>query len=210
MQLEEILQDLNEDQLSAVVASDGPALVFAGAGSGKTKVLTSRIAYLLITGKAQPSEICALTFTNKAAREMRERLEKLVDIPLNGIWIGTFHALAYQILLEYPHEAQLMKNFSILDEADARQILEEKIDEYLKASEKIKGKDKPQLLKNMNDVERRLLITKYLSLVKDLGMDYEEDIQAKRNGEDSELHEFASIYEGYQTYLLGNNAVDLI
>ena len=208
MQLEEILQDLNEDQLSAVVASDGPALVFAGAGSGKTKVLTSRIAYLLITGKAQPSEICALTFTNKAAREMRERLEKLVDIPLNGIWIGTFHALAYQILLEYPHEAQLMKNFSILDEADARQILEEKIDEYLKASEKLEGKEKPQLLKSMNDVERRLLITKYLSLVKDLGMDYEEDIQAKRNGEDSELHEFASIYEGYQTYLLGNNAVD--
>src|SRR6202171_6467291 len=89
---------LNPPQLEAVRHGDGPLLIFAGAGSGKTRVLTHRIAHVIATRNVHPSEICAVTFTNKAAKEMRSRLEQLVGQSVGGMWLGTFHSIGARIL----------------------------------------------------------------------------------------------------------------
>src|SRR5262252_5911578 len=88
------LGSLNESQRAAVEAIDGPVLVLAGAGTGKTRVLTSRLAHILTSGRAYPSQVLAVTFTNKAAAEMKTRVSALIGRPVEGWWLGTFHALA--------------------------------------------------------------------------------------------------------------------
>ncbi len=113
-----LLADLNDAQREAVVAPDGPLLIFAGAGSGKTRVLTHRIAYVLATRDVRPHEICAVTFTNKAAREMRGRIEVLLGGSTSGMWIGTFHALGARILRRDGAAIGIPSGFSIYDEAD--------------------------------------------------------------------------------------------
>ena len=92
------LAALNDAQRRAVEAIEGPVLVLAGAGTGKTRVLTTRLAHILATRRAFPSEVLAVTFTNKAAREMRERLEAMIGRAADGLWLGTFHAIAARIL----------------------------------------------------------------------------------------------------------------
>src|ERR1700739_767361 len=93
-----LLDGLNAAQRSAVEAPDGPLLIFAGAGSGKTRVLTYRIAHLIRTRDVRPHEICAVTFTNKAAKEMRTRLEALLGESVSGMWLGTFHSIGVRML----------------------------------------------------------------------------------------------------------------
>jgi DNA helicase-2/ATP-dependent DNA helicase PcrA len=93
------LDGLNPEQREAVETLDGPVLVLAGAGTGKTRVLTTRIAHILSTGRARPSEILAVTFTNKAAREMKERVGSMIGQAVEGMpWLGTFHAIGVKIL----------------------------------------------------------------------------------------------------------------
>ncbi len=93
------LDELNPAQRDAVEALDGPVLMLAGAGTGKTKALTTRIVHLLNTGRARPNEILAVTFTNKAAREMKERVAKMLGQPVEGMpWLGTFHAICVKLL----------------------------------------------------------------------------------------------------------------
>ena len=99
MNTEEILKGLNKEQKEAVMHVDGPLLVIAGAGSGKTRVLTHRIAYLISEKDVAPWNIIAITFTNKAAREMKSRIENIVGIEkANDIWVGTFHSMCVRIL----------------------------------------------------------------------------------------------------------------
>ena len=93
-----LLSNLNAEQLAAVTLPHGSALILAGAGSGKTRVLTTRIAWLLATGQANPSSVLAVTFTNKAAREMLARLSALTPVNTRGMWIGTFHGLCNRLL----------------------------------------------------------------------------------------------------------------
>ncbi len=113
-----ILDPLNDAQRDAVTAPVGNLLVLAGAGSGKTRVLVHRIAWLLAVEGASPWSVLAVTFTNKAAREMRNRIEELLGQPLGGMWVGTFHGLAHRLLRAHWKEAGLPQSFQILDSDD--------------------------------------------------------------------------------------------
>jgi DNA helicase-2/ATP-dependent DNA helicase PcrA len=114
MDLSAILNSLNDAQRAAVTAPVGPVLVLAGAGSGKTRVLTHRIAWLIQTEDVSPHGILAVTFTNKAAAEMRARVEQLLGVPGSGLWLGTFHGLAHRLLRLHWREASLPQGFQIL------------------------------------------------------------------------------------------------
>ena len=116
---------LNDAQRRAVEAIDGPVLVLAGAGTGKTRVLTTRLAHILATRRAFPSELLAVTFTNKAAREMRERLERMIGRAADGLWLGTFHAIAARILRRHAEAVGLKSSFTILDTDDQIRLLKQ-------------------------------------------------------------------------------------
>jgi DNA helicase-2/ATP-dependent DNA helicase PcrA len=116
---------LNEAQARAVAAADGAVLVLAGAGTGKTRVLTTRLAHILASGRANPGEVLAVTFTNKAAREMRERLEAMIGRAAEGVWLGTFHSLAARILRRHAEAVGLTANFTILDTDDQLRLLKQ-------------------------------------------------------------------------------------
>jgi DNA helicase-2/ATP-dependent DNA helicase PcrA len=122
-QVERLLAELNPPQRQAVTHGEGPLLVLAGAGSGKTRVLTYRIAYLLATGQAQPSEILAITFTNKAAGEMRERVEQLVGRVSRLMWVMTFHSACARILRADAQRLGYKRAFTIYDEADSLRMV---------------------------------------------------------------------------------------
>ena len=119
------LGGLNDAQRRAVEAIDGPVLVLAGAGTGKTRVLTTRLAFTIATGRAFPSELLAVTFTNKAAREMRERLEAMVGRAAEGVWLGTFHAIAARVLRRHAEAIGLKPSFTILDTDDQIRLLKQ-------------------------------------------------------------------------------------
>src|SRR5690349_6850081 len=129
------LDDLNPEQREAVETLDGPVLVLAGAGTGKTRVLTTRIAHILATGRSRPSEILSVTFTNKAAREMKDRVGTMVGQAVEGMpWLGTFHSIGVKILRRHAELVGLKSDFTILDVDDQirliKQLLEaEHIDE---------------------------------------------------------------------------------
>lgn len=123
--MSDYLDRLNAAQREAVEAVDGPVLVLAGAGTGKTRVLTTRFAHILLTGRAFPSQILAVTFTNKAAREMRERVSALLGQPAEGLWLGTFHALGARMLRRYAERVGLRSNFSILGTDDQLRLLKQ-------------------------------------------------------------------------------------
>ncbi len=131
----EYLQKLNDEQRQAVETVDGPLLVLAGAGTGKTRVLTTRFAHILLTGRAAPGQVLAVTFTNKAAREMRERVGAILGRPVEGLWLGTFHALCVRMLRRHAEHVGLTPSFSILDTDDQLRLLKQ-IMEALKVDAK--------------------------------------------------------------------------
>ena len=118
MDVSHVLDSLNASQRDAVGASSGNLLILAGAGSGKTRVLVHRIAWYIATGEASPQSILAVTFTNKAAAEMRSRIENLLGQSIRGMWVGTFHGLCHRLLRAHWQDANLPENFQILDSED--------------------------------------------------------------------------------------------
>jgi len=126
--MSDYLSRLNPEQRAAVETLDGPLLVLAGAGTGKTRVLTTRFAHILLTGRARPHQVLAVTFTNKAAREMRERVADLLGSSADGLWLGTFHALAARMLRRHAELAGLKSDFTILDTDDQVRLLKQLMD----------------------------------------------------------------------------------
>src|SRR5690606_901442 len=123
MDVSDLITPLNDAQRAAVTAPLGRALVLAGAGSGKTRVLTHRVAWLIRVEHASPFSILAVTFTNKAAAEMRGRIEELIGTGTSGMWIGTFHGLAHRLLRQHWQEAGLPQAFQILDADDQLRVI---------------------------------------------------------------------------------------
>ncbi len=174
MDAELLLDTLNDAQRAAVTAPSGSLLVLAGAGSGKTRVLTQRIAWLIHTGQASPYGVLAVTFTNKAAAEMRGRIEELLRIPVRGLWVGTFHGLAHRLLRAHWREAKLPETFQILDSDDQHRIIRRvlkalDLDEERWPPRQIQGfinarKDdglRPQHLEDRDDPHLRQMIRVY-------------------------------------------------
>jgi DNA helicase-2/ATP-dependent DNA helicase PcrA len=174
MDLSPILNPLNDAQRAAVTAPLGPVLVLAGAGSGKTRVLTHRIAWLIQAEGVSPHGLLAVTFTNKAAGEMRSRIERLLGMPGESLWIGTFHGIAHRLLRIHWREAQLTQGFQILDSEDQQRLIKKilkaaELDESRWAPREVQwfinnNKDegrRPQHLKDGNDPTRAQLIKLY-------------------------------------------------
>ena len=123
MDVTPIIDSLNDAQREAVTAPQEPVLVIAGAGSGKTRVLVHRIAWLVEVEGVSPHGILAVTFTNKAAAEMRGRVEELLDMPVGNLWVGTFHGLAHRLLRRHAEEVGLPKTFQIIDSQDQKRLI---------------------------------------------------------------------------------------
>ncbi len=120
---DKLLKGLNPEQQNAVKTTDGPLLIMAGAGSGKTRVLTHRIGYLMVEKGVNPYNILAITFTNKAAREMRERIQRMMGGAADEIWISTFHSMCVRILRRDIDRIGFNRNFTILDTTDQQSVI---------------------------------------------------------------------------------------
>lgn len=150
----DFLKGLNEQQRKAVTHSDGPLLIIAGAGSGKTRVLTFRIAYLLQQFKAAPNEILALTFTNKAAREMKDRIKSLIGDKASKLWMGTFHSIFSKILRFEADKIGYGKDFTIYDTSDSETVIKQILQELNFDPKEIK----PKTIRNkISDAKNQLI-----------------------------------------------------
>jgi len=184
------LDGLNPAQRQAVEALDGPVLVLAGAGTGKTRVLTTRLAHLLMTRRAAPFQVLAVTFTNKAAREMRQRVAALVGPAAEDLWLGTFHALAARLLRRHAELVGLQPNFSILDTDDQLRLIK-------------------QLLEAANVDSKKWPARVVLSTIerwKDRGLT--PDKLSAQDGGTVANGQAVALYRGYQERLLALNACD--
>ena len=185
------LLNLNEKQQEAVLHLNGPLLIVAGAGSGKTKVLTSRIAHIIKSHKAFSSQILAVTFTNKAAKEMQIRVSKLLRKEATGLpWLGTFHSISAKILRKHAEAVGLKSNFTIIDQDD-----------------------QTRLIKNIckaENIDIKKISPKYILAIidkwKNKGL-YPEDVILKKRGENLEKN-FLNIYKIYQQKLIDLNSTD--
>ena len=184
--------ELNEAQIEAVKTVNGPLLVLAGAGTGKTRVLTSRLSYILQNNIAHPSQICTVTFTNKAANEMRIRVEKMIGNSVAGWWLGTFHSLAARILRSNAELVNLKNTFTIIDTDDQIRLVK-------------------QVLSLENIDEKRWPARSILSIIqrwKDMGLNPIDVKDAFHSGTDFANNQAIKLYKLYQNRLLTLNAAD--
>ena len=188
--MNELLEELNDKQYEGVVYTEGPCLIIAGAGSGKTKVITHKIAYLIREKQVKPWNILAITFTNKAAREMKDRIEKLVGDDTKDMWIGTFHSICVKILRRTIDKIGFDSSFAIFDTSDQRTIIKECIKE-LELDDKI-FTDRSVQYEISNAKNEMLEPEQYI---------------AKYNG-DYRKEKIGRIYQSYQNKLKQNNAID--
>ena len=188
--MQEILKGLNDKQYEAVVNTEGPCLVIAGAGSGKTKVLTHKIAYLIGEKGAKPWDILAITFTNKAANEMKERIANLVGDDAKDIWMGTFHSICVRILRRFIDRIGFDSSFIIFDTSDQRTLVKACMRD-LAIDDKLFN-DRSVLSEISNAKNEMLEPAQYT---------------ARSNG-DFRKEKIATVYELYQKRLKENNAID--
>src|SRR5699024_10532164 len=185
----ELLSTLNTEQQKAVKQTDGPLLIMAGAGSGKTRVLTHRIAYLIDEKEVAPRNILAITFTNKAAREMKERVSKLVGPEGDYMWVSTFHSMCVRILRRDIERIGYSRNFSIIDSSDQQTVMK-------------------QILKNLNvdskQYDPRAMIGQ-ISNCKNQLITPEQAIESANNYFEKQV---AEIYDAYQKMLRKNQVLD--
>ncbi|MBV9648290.1 MAG: DUF3553 domain-containing protein [Candidatus Eremiobacteraeota bacterium] len=180
---------LSDVQRDAVLHADGPVLIFAGAGSGKTRVLTHRIAYLILEKKVFPDRILAVTFTNKAAGEMRSRLQRMIDDAARDLWIGTFHSMCVRILRRDGKKIGISPNFAIMDETDQRSILRD-------------------VLHDLNYDERHMSVGAALSEISKAknALLSPDDYETKNTSFIGER--FANVYREYERRLQESNGLD--
>ena len=187
--MQDILQGLNDKQHEAVVSTEGPCLVIAGAGSGKTKVLTHKIAYLISEKGLHPWDILAITFTNKAANEMKERTEALIGGGVNDMWIGTFHSICVRILRRFIDRIGFQNSFVIFDTVDQRSLIK-------------------TCLKDLNIDDKMFTDRSVLSEISNAKNDMLEPEQYAAKAYDYRKEKIAEIYKLYQKRLKENNAID--
>ena len=188
--MSELLDKLNDKQKEAAMYIDGPLLILAGAGSGKTRVLTYKMAYLLEEKIVKPWEILAITFTNKAAKEMKGRVETLIGESGNDIWLGTFHSVCVRILKREIELLGYSRDFNIFDELDKDKVIKEVVKKL-----------------NVDDKSYPTSLIKYeISHAKDSMIDYKK--YASNAAGDFRKEQIAKIYELYQKTLISNNAID--
>lgn len=188
--MEEQLKELNDKQYEAVMNTEGPCLVIAGAGSGKTKVLTYKIAYLIKEKNIKPWNILAITFTNKAANEMKQRAEALIGDNVKDMWIGTFHSICVKILRRYIHTIGYDSSFVIFDTTDQRSLIKECLKE-LNIDDKL-FTDR-SVLSEISNAKNEML---------------EPDTYKLRANGDYRKEKISIIYDIYQKKLKSNNALD--
>ena len=186
--IDEILAKLNEEQIKPVTDTEGAVLVLAGAGSGKTRVLTSRIAYLVEAKGVYPSAILAITFTNKAANEMKERLSAMVD-GASSMWVCTIHSMCVRILRQFADRRGFNKNFSIYSETERANVIKKAFNES--------GFDDDKLLKQVKT---------HIARAKMLGQD--ADTYRRENDGMRGIAEICTVYAAYCEHLKKNNALD--
>ena len=178
------LEDLNDSQKRAVKYTDGALLIIAGAGSGKTRVLTNRIAYLIEECGVDPYNIMAITFTNKAAREMKERVETTVTQGAGAVWVSTFHSTCVRILRRYIDRIGYDNNFTIYDTDDQKSVIKD-------------------ICKKMNIdtkmLKERAIMSKISSAKDELKTPDEFELEA---GNDYNLRRIAGVYREYQLSLI--------
>ncbi len=184
-----MLENLNSPQREAVEHTDGPILVLAGAGTGKTKVLTSRIIHIVNTYKASPYQILAVTFTNKAAAEMKKRIGEAIGDQVNNLWVGTFHSIAARILRRHPEAVGLRSDFTIIDDDDQTRLLK-------------------QILADFNIDPKQFPAKGYLNRISRLKDKVVTPQAIDSAGFEVSLPKLKDVYETYQSRLKAMNAAD--
>ncbi|MCD8200970.1 MAG: UvrD-helicase domain-containing protein, partial [Clostridia bacterium] len=186
--MDEILNSLNEEQIKPVMDTEGHVLVLAGAGSGKTRVLTSRIAYILEKKLAVPSQILAITFTNKAAGEMKERIGRMVG-DTSEMWISTIHSMCSRILRSSGTAIGVQHNFSIYSETERSNVIK-------------------KVIKEKNLGEERILKSSRDSIAKAKSLGEGPETYFGKHRYEPGMREICDVYEGYEEHLSRNNALD--
>jgi len=185
--LKKLLSSLNDQQLQAVKTTEGPLLVLAGAGTGKTKVLTSRIIHIISSQLCYPSQILAVTFTNKAASEMKKRMAELIGDQVNNIWVGTFHSICAKILRRHPEVVGLKSDFTIIDDDDQNRLIK-------------------QILNDLNIDTKQFPTKFYLNKISRLKDSLKKSSDVAND--DLSLPKLRVVFETYQYRLKSMNAVD--
>ncbi|AGZ24736.1 MULTISPECIES: DNA helicase PcrA [Staphylococcus] len=184
-----LVKNMNTEQSEAVRTTEGPLLIMAGAGSGKTRVLTHRIAYLLDEKDVSPYNILAITFTNKAAKEMKARVEQLVGEEAQVIWMSTFHSMCVRILRRDADRIGIERNFTIIDPTDQKSVIKD-------------------VLKNENIDSKRFEPRMFIGAISNLKNELKTPEDAQKEANDFHSQMVATVYKGYQRQLSRNEALD--